>query len=149
MEYLWTFENTDGLDADGDDIYGEDRCTDIERDLWLHIGNYTWKKNRSVFDDHMKYVNNDINNIYRVKILHYYDTTHEIYELYQYLYPPRKMVRSIMRPNRNPGTGHLPRMISARIIWIIFRLQQYMIPKKSKMTIYILNMNFGKKYYQP
>ena len=70
MEDLCIFENNDGLDTDSDDVIAENHCNNIECDLCFKIGNSMWKNCRGVFDDHMKYINNNIQKTYKVRFLH-------------------------------------------------------------------------------
>ena len=47
-----------------------------------------WRKHRSIFKDHVKYIHYDIVKTFRVGILRYAEHVHEMQDLAQYL-PPR------------------------------------------------------------
>ena len=49
-----------------------------------------WRKHCSVFQDHIKYIHNDIVNTYRLGIFHYNEHVHEMYDLNNFLPPPWK-----------------------------------------------------------
>ena len=59
-EDFWTWVKTDTTGYDGHDYLARDKCVDFERELWFELGKCMWKKDRSVYQDHMKYVHNDI-----------------------------------------------------------------------------------------
>ena len=71
MEWLWTWEKLYGIDADRDYYLGEDRCIDFEKNIWFELGKSIWKKHWSIFQDHVKYIHNDIVKPFRVGILQY------------------------------------------------------------------------------
>ena len=47
-----------------------------------------WRKDQNVYQDHMKYVHNDIVKPFKVKIIHYAEHVIEMHELAKYLPPP-------------------------------------------------------------
>ena len=47
-----------------------------------------WNKHRSVLQDHVKYIHNDIVKSFRVMILQYIKSLHDMHELAKYLPPP-------------------------------------------------------------
>ena len=49
-----------------------------------------WKKHRSVIQDHVKYIHNDIVKPFRFGILQYSERVHEMHNLAKYLPPPSK-----------------------------------------------------------
>ena len=61
----------DLLDDGGYNIIAEDHYKNIEHNLWLQLGNSMRKNHRSVFNDHIKFVNNCIKKTYEVVMLHY------------------------------------------------------------------------------
>ena len=61
-----------------------------------------WNNNRSVFEDHVWYVQNEITNNYKLIILKYYEHVHEGFDLYKYLSPIKIMARIKIRLNVNP-----------------------------------------------
>ena len=50
--------------------------------------NSTWKNHQSVFQDHLKYIRNDILKPFRVVILHYAERVEEMHDLAKQLPPP-------------------------------------------------------------
>ena len=44
-----------------------------------------WRKHRSVFQYHVKYICNDVVNIFRLGILQYAERVHELNDLFKYL----------------------------------------------------------------
>ena len=58
-----------------------------------------WRKHRSVYQDHMKYVRNDIVKPFKVKILYYTKHMREMHEIAKYLSPPSMKGESTMTDN--------------------------------------------------
>ena len=52
-----------------------------------NTSSFIWKKHRSVFDDHLRYVQNDVTNTYKERIIKYTEFMHEMINLSQYLSP--------------------------------------------------------------
>ena len=71
MEEFWTWDKREGLDSDGDPIRGVDRCKDFEKELWFKLGKYMWRKQRSVFQDCVKYIHKVMVKHFRVVIIQY------------------------------------------------------------------------------
>ena len=57
---FWDFCKADSLDCGGDIIIGKDQCIDLDSALCLIMGESMWKNHRIVFNEHVIYVNNDI-----------------------------------------------------------------------------------------
>ena len=57
----------------------------LSRDMSL-IGKSIWKNYRSVFDDHFKYIHNDISSPYNVIIAKYTKILHEMFDIVCYFY---------------------------------------------------------------
>ena len=70
-EDFWTWKKTDIKGYDGHYYLARDKCVDLERYLWFEFGKCMWRKHRSFYQDHMKYVCNDIVKPFKVKILRY------------------------------------------------------------------------------
>ena len=47
-----------------------------------------WRNNQSTFQDHVKYINNNIVKPFRTGILHYAERVHEMHDLTKYPPPP-------------------------------------------------------------
>ena len=71
-EAFWTWAKTDTTGYDGHAYLVLDKCVNFERELWFELGKYMWRKHRSFYQDHTKYIGNDIVKSFRVKILCYY-----------------------------------------------------------------------------
>ena len=69
MDKLWTCTKLDGVDASGYVYLGADMCLNFKKDIWLYLRKSMWKKHQSVFQDHVKYIHNDIVKPFRVGIL--------------------------------------------------------------------------------
>ena len=98
-EEFWTWEKTDTTGYDGRPYLDIDKFVDFERELWFELGKYVWRKHRSVYQDHMKYVCNDIVKPFKVKILRYSKRMRGMYDLVKYLPPPPMKGESAMTDN--------------------------------------------------
>ena len=87
MEDLWNWAKQDGLNAGVDKVCIEYHCGVFEQELWFKIGMNTWKKYRSSFQDHMKYIKN-IQKPFRVSTIQYYEQFREMNDLSKYPPPP-------------------------------------------------------------
>ena len=65
-----------------------DKCVELKREIWLYLGKCMWSKHRSVYQDHMKYICNDITKPFKVKILRHEESVRDMHDLYKYLPPP-------------------------------------------------------------
>ena len=75
----WAKMNTTGYD---EHIFlALDKCVDFKKDLWFELGKCIWRKHRSVYQDYMKYICNDIVKPFKVKILLYYKRVREMHDL--------------------------------------------------------------------
>ena len=71
MERLWIWKNLDGVNASEDVYLGADMWINLKKEIWLELGKSTCKKYQSIFQDHVKYIHNDIVKPFRVGILQY------------------------------------------------------------------------------
>ena len=60
-----------------------------------------WDKHQSVYQDHMKYICNEIVKPFKVKILRYDNRVRDMNDLVKYLIPPSIKVESAMAANCN------------------------------------------------
>ena len=88
MEDLWYWAKVDTIDGSGYPISGSDRCAYFQKELWFELVNIMWSKHRSTFQDHDKYIHNDIVKPFRVVILQYAERVCEMHDLAKYLPPP-------------------------------------------------------------
>ena len=73
---------------DGHDYLAMDTCVNFKRKLWFELAECIWRKHRSVYQDHMKYVCNYIVKPFKVKILRYAERVRDMHDLAKYLRPP-------------------------------------------------------------
>ena len=62
-------------------INGEERYAYFEKDSWFKLGKSMWRKHQSIFQDHVKYIHNDIVKPSRVGIFYDNDWDYEIQNL--------------------------------------------------------------------
>ena len=58
-----------------------------------------WRKNQSVFQDHLKYIHNEILKPFRVRIIRYAERVQEMHDLAEYLPPPSMKGESFKASN--------------------------------------------------
>ena len=73
--------NQYGIDVDGNYYLGADKCINFEKDTWFKLGKSMWKKHQSFFQDHIKYIHNNIVKPFRVVILQYDERVREMHDL--------------------------------------------------------------------
>ena len=78
MGQFCAWEKVYGIDTDGDAYLGRDKCISFEKELCFELEKGMWKKHRSVFQDHIKYIKNDIVKPFLVGILHYAERAQEM-----------------------------------------------------------------------
>ena len=64
------------------------KCFNFERELWFELVKCMWRKHQSVYQDHLKYIHNDIVKPFCIKIIRYANSVREIHDLAKYLPPP-------------------------------------------------------------
>ena len=55
--------------------------------MWFDIGKFMWKKYHSVYDNNVRYVQNDITKYFSMHMLNYEKYMHEMFELAIFLHP--------------------------------------------------------------
>ena len=65
----------------------------------VQVGECMWRKHGRVYQDHMKYVHNDIVKPFKVKVLRYAKRVREMHNLAKYLSPPSMKEESAMSDN--------------------------------------------------
>ena len=63
---FWTWTKKDGIVYYGDACLGLDKCVDSEKYIWFELENSMLRKHQSVYQEHLKYVRNDILKPFRV-----------------------------------------------------------------------------------
>ena len=80
-EYFWTWENTDTTGYDRHAYLTLDKCVDFERELWFELVKCMWRNHRSVYQDHINCIRNDILKTFCVKIIRYNKHIIEMHDL--------------------------------------------------------------------
>ena len=88
MEQLQNWAKVNAIKGSGDPISGLDRCTYFEKQLWLELENSMWSKHRSTFQDHVKYIHNDIVKPFIVGIIQCTESARDMHDPAKYLPPP-------------------------------------------------------------
>ena len=57
---FWTWDKTDTMGHDKYPFINQDKCVDFKRELWFELVKFIWRNHRSVYQDHMMYICNDI-----------------------------------------------------------------------------------------
>ena len=78
---FWAWVKKDGIGYDGGAYLGLDKYVDFEKELWFELDKCMWRKHQSVYQDHLKYVRNDMVKPSRVRILCYAERVREMHEL--------------------------------------------------------------------
>ena len=87
-ENLWTWDKTDTTGYDGHPFLAQDKCVNFERELWFELGKCVWRKKWSIYQDHMKYIQNEIVKPLKFKNFCYAECVHEMHDLAKHLPPP-------------------------------------------------------------
>ena len=87
-EAFWTWTMADTTGYDGHAYLTLDKCINFKRELWFELVKCMGRKPRSVYQDHIKYIRNDIVKPFHVKILRYSERIGEMHDLAKYLPPP-------------------------------------------------------------
>ena len=81
MEKFRTWEKLYSVEVSGDMYLGAHRLLDFEKEIWFELGKIIWKKHRSVLQDHIKYIHNENLKPFRVFILQYAKSAHEMHDI--------------------------------------------------------------------
>ena len=85
MEQFETWVKVNGRNRTEDPISEVERYAYFEKQLWFDFGNNMWSKQRSIFQDNVKYIQNEILNPFRASILQYTERIREMNGLTKYL----------------------------------------------------------------
>ena len=91
-EGFWTWSKTDTTGYDGHPYLDREKCVEFDKELWFELGKCMWMNHWSVYQDHMKYVHNNIVKPFKVKFIYYANRVREMHEIEKYL-PPILMKR--------------------------------------------------------
>ena len=100
-EAFWNWAKTDTTGYDRHPLLFGDKCVDFRRELWFELGELMCRKHWSVYQDHMKYIQNDIVMLFIVKLIRYSGHVREIHDLSKYLPPPLMKVENAKAYNLN------------------------------------------------
>ena len=67
---------------------GLDKYIDFEKDIWFELVKAMWRNHRSVYQDHLEYIHNDILKPFLVVILRYTARVQEMHNLSKQLHSP-------------------------------------------------------------
>ena len=82
--YNWERKDVTGYDVDA--YLGIDKCANLDKELWIKLGNCMWRKHQSVYQDHLIYICNNILKPFRVEILRYAEQVQEMHDLAKHLH---------------------------------------------------------------
>ena len=68
IKQFWTWSKLDVIYRAGDLFTGLEYCAHFEKAFWFQMKKSIWRKHRSNFHNHVKYVHNDIVKPFRVSI---------------------------------------------------------------------------------
>ena len=86
--YLCTWDKSDGLAYNEDACLVLEKCVNFKKDIWLDLVKAVWRNHRIIFQDHLKYIFNDIVKPLFVGTLHFADTVQDMHDLSNHLPPP-------------------------------------------------------------
>ena len=84
---FWAWEKSDGLDYYGDAYLGLYKCVNFDKEIWFELGKCMRRNHHIVFQDHLKYLRNDIVNPFCVGILRYAERIQVMHDLAKQLPP--------------------------------------------------------------
>ena len=90
MDQFWNCVKLDGVNASRCVYLDSDSCLNSEKEVWFDSGKIIWNKQWRVFQEHIKYIHNDIVKPFRGSILQYPECTHEIHYILNH-FPPHQM----------------------------------------------------------
>ena len=93
-EEFWNWDKSDGIENYWNSYLVLDKCAESKKELWLDLGKCTWSKHRGIFQDHLKYIRNDIVKPFCVGIICYAERVQEMHDIEKYL-PPSSMKSEI------------------------------------------------------
>ena len=65
-----------------------DKSVEFNKEPWFELGNCMWRKHHSVFQDHLKYIRNDIVKSLYVGILRYVERVQDMHDIEKQIHPP-------------------------------------------------------------
>ena len=87
-EDFWTWEESDRLAYDRDAYLGLKNCANFDKEIWFELGKDMQRKQRSVFQNHIKYICNEIMKTFHAVVLRYAKHVQDMHELVKHLPPP-------------------------------------------------------------
>ena len=80
-ESFYTWAKTDTAGYDGHPFLARDKCVNFESYLWFELWKYMCRKHQGIYQDHIKYIFNDIVKPFKVKILRYAKRVKDMHDL--------------------------------------------------------------------
>ena len=71
MNNFWYWSKKEGIRYDGHDCLVIDRCVNFKRSIWFELEECMWRNHWRIYQEHLRYVCNDIVKPFRVIILPY------------------------------------------------------------------------------
>ena len=71
------------MDTTGYDRYvylAIDKCVNFDIEIWFELGEFLWRNHQSVYQDHLKYIRNDILKPFHVKIIRYAERVRKMHD---------------------------------------------------------------------
>ena len=87
MEKFWDLDKVYIVNDDGCEVTGAERCAKVDNEFWFELIDSVWSKHCSVFQVHVKYIQNKIVKLFRVGIIQYSEIIHEMHDLNKFLPP--------------------------------------------------------------
>ena len=81
IEASCNWSKSDIIGYDRDAYLGLEKYVDFENENWFELVKTTWRNHRRVFQDHIKYIRNEIVKLFRVGIIHYADHVQDMHDL--------------------------------------------------------------------
>ena len=88
MDQFGTWSRVGRCDNMGDPISGSELSAYFEKEFWFNFGKSMGRKHWSIFQDHVKYIHNDIVKPFRLIILQYAERARDMHNLAKYTPPP-------------------------------------------------------------
>ena len=85
---FWTWAKSDGLVYDRDSYRIMYNFVKFEKEIWFKLVKDMWRKHRSIFQDYLKYIRNNIVKPFCVRICCYAYRVQDMYDLAKNLPPP-------------------------------------------------------------
>ena len=79
-DYFWTWAKMDTTGYDRYVYLAIDKCVNFDIEIWFELGEFLWRNHQSVYQDHLKYIRNDILKPFHVKIIRYAERVRKMHD---------------------------------------------------------------------